>query len=82
MKSATELGWWGSALRAAVRGTVRRPFDSWALACSQSSQKRSGKINIHTRVENISFVFCEDSSGPVPDIQSMMATKLAICHAN
>jgi hypothetical protein len=47
---------------------VRRPFDIWALAYSQSSQKRPGKTNIHTPVENISFVSREDSAGPLPDI--------------
>jgi hypothetical protein len=49
---------------------ARRPFDIWALACSQSSQKRPGKTNIHTPVENISFVSCEDRAGALSDIQS------------
>jgi hypothetical protein len=49
---------------------ARRPFDIWALACSQTSQKRPGKTNIHTRVENISFVSCEDRAGALSDIQS------------
>jgi hypothetical protein len=36
------------------------------LACRQSSQERPGKTNIHTRVENISFVSCELAPGLCP----------------
>jgi hypothetical protein len=69
----------GKPLLMAAQKMVRRPSDTWVFACTRPWQKPTGKANIRTRVENISFVFREDD-GRI--LRATISIRLTICHAN